>query len=724
MATTPNDEEIARRRFLTECQILSSIDSEKSQNLRRTRLEGLRQFSPSVWDNDIADNHELNSLLDNFAFLLVQNGGGDCISVALVGFTRDKIKLVAQTSDVSGSSDYRSEDRRQRVESIRQHGQKLFDLVKEYSLLAPEDSRDFEIFMELLKLQIKYSSGKLHSRTLQLTRFIEKVEGFELPTDVSLGVGDFWARDEFSIHPVPNLGREVHTELYEKFSRQNSSVGLPPLEEMLVLNRRNFDSWTKILLWVLAAVRKEVGNLCSEGLKDEGGQILTVIDHLNTMEGLVTKSQLFRTWVEVTTRTIGKEKKRLEERKEEDENGEARVEGLGVNLGSGVRTSIPSVPEQNHTGSVLRSQHEILAQKDSSPRAQGASKHGALVDTIELSSVLNPKLKRMGWIKTTLKRVVPKTIVNRLMSKARRSKESPKHVRDIFAASSHNPPGGGDKNPDSINIATGEQKDIEAPEVQPKGGQSDVGRRNLVGVGLTATSLERGPAQEGYKEEDKEEQEQEQQQEDKEDNEEEREEEEGGEREGEQEEEEGEEEQEAQTVTATNQSTDFNILWLIPQHMIAIKSILDSDRVQKSMRTRDFDLQILEYDEEAEPTSLPCEPLRETLACLLTVTNPLDTDKYQAVTRFSDHAETYRKETSGSKWLKTLDIATPTVKVSGHAELLLLSYIQQRERTSQYPYPYIGMSKPPCLVCEIIFLRQHYLPIRTQKGHTHVQSRK
>lgn len=39
-----------------------------------------------------------------------------------------------------------------------------------------------------------------------------------------------------------------------------------------------------------------------------------------------------------------------------------------------------------------------------------------------------------------------------------------------------------------------------------------------------------------------------------------------------------------------------------------------------------------------------------------------------------------------------------------HPELLLLSYLAKKKKFGEYPYSYIGLAKPPCLICGVIFL--------------------
>ncbi|EGX50825.1 hypothetical protein AOL_s00054g911 [Orbilia oligospora ATCC 24927] len=167
---------------------------------------------------------------------------------------------------------------------------------------------------------------------------------------------------------------------------------------------------------------------------------------------------------------------------------------------------------------------------------------------------------------------------------------------------------------------------------------------------------------------------------------------------------------EAATIS---QSTDFNIFWLIPQHIMAIKSILGSVLVPWFTYNRDLSLKFLPHDEEEKPTRLPCNPLRETLYQILPDYFDRDTVRDEKVNGFL----TYIKAHEG---LTALDTEFPTVKASGHAELLLLSYFRKLKLAAGYPHPYIGTSRPPCFICEAIILSERLCSVSVQKGHGHV----
>lgn len=539
-----------------------------------------------------------------------------------------------------------------------------------------------------------------------MKKFTGKVEG--LPSWASLSVGKCETEDKFSIPSVlgsqgEDLGSDVLTQLYTDFSRQDDSVSLPPIEEMLVLNTQNFDLWTRIFLRFLTDIRKEVKKLnLKRSQVNEEGQISLAIAYMQAMEELVTQSQLFRRWVEVTTRTLDEKERQLKEEEEEAKEKlrdlarlkqpeNVAAEDLEVNPEGAMHAP---TPEQNQTiPQQPRNKTSDAANIPSQP--QGGHDPRAPVSIMESdSSALNQKPRMRDRIKMTLRKVVPTTIVSRFTSKPRRLKEPPTHIKDIFGGPSQPLPGGNEGDPGASRV--GGQEGTEELGAQPAAdeGQADAEHQNVVGVSTQSDSrvpkikpkvshqssigdsfLEEDEGQEGYRDE-------------------------------------------AEAVTAVNQSIDFNILWLIPQHMMAIRSILGSAVVQKLASSREFNLEVLPYDDE-EPTTLPCEPLRGALARLLAPADPLDIDQEKRIDRFLAHAKPYKNEISGSKWLLALNTETPTVKVSGHAELLLLSHLQQLKRTSQYPYPYIGLSKPPCLVCEAVILMQEEFPIMTQKGHTH-----
>ncbi|KAF3111907.1 hypothetical protein TWF102_005668 [Orbilia oligospora] len=704
------------KNFLTECQILANLRCENIRDKEyRKWLERLREICYYRRDiNEHVDgDEELDELLDSLAFLLVRKPE-ESVALALVGLTRDNIEIVGKACDEGQGwlvSDSDSGGHDQCLdESMHRHAQRIFELVKEDTTLIPGVPRDQEIFVELVKLQIDYSIDKLWDRVSRLKIFIDKVEGFELPSWVSLEKPE--NEDRFSIPPLlerieENPRKDIHVKLCEQFKLENGSVSLPPMEDMKVLDRRNFDVWTKIFLHFFRKLREEVERLNTKNYQlDEEKRIRNFVAcYVSEMEGLVTESQSFRRWVEITTRTLDEQKKQLEEEKKaresiltepeqpQSEATQAPVEDPGLGGDVEAETQVEEL-------------HQL--QEDIVPEAQSGSETVAPVaDSMELT--MNPTSgpmtgsRKRDWLKMTMEKVVPASIVNHLTPKPRGPLP---HVRGGAGVSSQ-PPSEGNKEESQKPQGAGEYSSESSIGCHESGSHSrpisaapksaghitcEESRTSQIGLaeGLQLKSPTEGseasrvnmqkdienffilggdPDEEGYGVE-----------------------------------------VDAATIS---QSTDFNIFWLIPQHIMAIKSILGSVLVPWFTYNRDLSLKFLPHDEGEEPTRLPCNPLRETLYHILPDYFDRDTVRDEKVNGFL----TYIKAHEG---LVALDAEFPMVKASGHAELLLLSYFRKLKLAAGYPHPYIGTSRPPCFICEAIILSERLCSVSIQKGHGHV----
>ncbi|KAK6357594.1 hypothetical protein TWF718_001902 [Orbilia javanica] len=680
-----DDFESARSRFFTECQIIAHMHSDASRGLRKNAIEHVRGLYLSLRAG-LANNNEVNRLLDHLAFLLVQKRGGDCVALALVGLTKDKIDIVAQPSSddnrdqtaspasspassstkplkVKIAANQRSEDFRANISSISQHAQKIFDFVKESSNIYPGDPRRTEIFTELLMLQLDYSSNKLFSRATQLKRFTDKVEGFQLPLSASLEKPK--TQDEFSIPPVldgegRDPGAPVLIHVYQTFGRTNDSSGLPPVDDMLKLSEHNFDHWTTIFLWFLNKIRTECSRLhsqCSKSRPDRGKQIANTSDYLRIMEQLVSKSQLFREWVEIVTRNLEDQEKQLK-KEEEGRSRESLREMARLQQPEEVAVEYTPEPDATETAAFPRK------------------------NTPDSPLVPAPEERRRmrDIVRTTAKKAIPKTIskmFNRLTISRRRPKT---HVRDIFAGPSQLFPGGNERREHEDASALGGRLDEEQFHPGHQGIDNSTPAYKSTPKRFSQNSfadsfLEEDRGQDGY-------------------------------------------DDEVETLAVAAQSTAFTMLWLVSQHVRAIKFILHSRQVLGLVRTRDFNFEVLPYNDNQQGVR-PCEPLRQTLGRLLSPIGPRDTDEGSRVKRFLAKAEPFRSDKPGSGFLLALDAENPTVTAPIHCELILLSHLQQLKGGTEYPYPYIGISKPPCLTCEAILLYGTGFTAVTQVGHTH-----
>ncbi|EGX50824.1 hypothetical protein AOL_s00054g910 [Orbilia oligospora ATCC 24927] len=695
--------ETSCRRFLTQLAIISKVNSEQGRRERQKRLQFLRE---SARTPDVADNVALNRLLDNLAFLLVRRSGGDCVSLALVGFTQAKIDMVAQASyeedrsspdsavadmsvglEVAGNPQGEFSYSSDGPSAIKQHAERIFKYVKESSTLPRDHQRYYEILKELLTIQVDYSSNKLYGRVQLLKKFTTKVEGFKIPDWASLATGESRDKDSFSLPPAPgppgrDLGEVVHRHLYNELLDKKKSISVPPVEDMMKLSRLNFDLWTEIFLDFLNDFQSRVEKLEKADEATRSKCIRCIVSSLRFMDILVTQSKLFRSWVEITTRTLDQQKEALAREAEGKEKVSMSVGLMAVeDLEPVVEDSEPAAgPESAVHRSVL--QHTLPEVQK--PTAPSDHELESSINTMKSGSsgpIHISKPRKRDWFKTTMRKVIPASITNRLTLR-RYSKDTRVHVGEIFGGSSLPLPGGNKKAPDADQASR--QEKIEEPRGLAGGGHDEIAgsstqsghrvqRARTSQISFSGSFLER--AEESF-------------------------------------------EEYTEATAVGTPSMDYNILWLVSQHAIAIDSLVKNDLVRKFASTRDFNLEVLPHD-ETEATTLPCEPILETLSRLLSTVEPIDDDDRRLkATSFLANIKAH-EEDPGAKLLLSLDKIEPTIKVSGHAELILLSHLAKLRKGGQYVYRYLGLSKPPCFVCEEVLLRREDFSVLTRQGHTH-----
>ncbi|KAK6511738.1 hypothetical protein TWF481_000644 [Arthrobotrys musiformis] len=654
--------ELSRRRFLTECYIVSRIQSDQAAAMRNDSLQSLRLMAkverPGACQ---ADNYELNEILDNLAFLLVKRRGSDRVAVAVTGFMKTKIELVAQVGmnsppsaspqeglNLMATANSQQRDMRGNLTSIQEHALKILNGAREYSKLAPGDPAQKVILKDFVKLQLDYSSDKLIDRASQAKRFTDKIKGFELISSPSapLEVRKTGAKDEFSLPSVlgskgEDRAKNIYRGLYEEFVSDSGLAQFLPVEEMMVLSRENFDVWTKVFTFLFDKIREEAKGLEKEVSgpgRNKGLEF--VVYYLSFMEILVTKSQLFRDWVEVITRAVEGEKQRLAKEKELEEEKVGVMAGLGEPVAVGDPGTGPTSPSAT------------------SGEVPGASDPGHPI----------PKNRDRYQFKKTLKKIVPATIVNWLTSRPGRSKGAATHLDGGFSDPSRPSPGDNEGGHGSLQSIRPQEREgppniIERGDISPATRASS--RVSTSCVGSFFDDEDENPGREGSEEFE-------------------------------------------EAATALSLPTDFSILWLIPQHLVAVRRILKSVLPKRLLIEREVQLEVLPCN-ESEPIMVSCEPLREALSRILRADK--DTTKEEKANVLVDYLES-----------RQMDTAAPIVNAPEHAELILSAYLQKRRREGRYFYPYIGISGPPCLICETVLLKEVEDPIYTQVGHGHMHT--
>src|SRR4051812_43147668 len=93
---------ISQQRLLALCEIGRQLCNGRP-NLKRDEL--LRKARDHNFADRPAYSHRVARILDKLAFLLVAHDGSDCVAIALRHLTRDKVSLLAATTDDGGHDD-------------------------------------------------------------------------------------------------------------------------------------------------------------------------------------------------------------------------------------------------------------------------------------------------------------------------------------------------------------------------------------------------------------------------------------------------------------------------------------------------------------------------------------------------------------------------------------------------------------------------------------------
>ncbi|KAF3140458.1 hypothetical protein TWF569_008215 [Orbilia oligospora] len=162
----------------------------------------------------------------------------------------------------------------------------------------------------------------------------------------------------------------------------------------------------------------------------------------------------------------------------------------------------------------------------------------------------------------------------------------------------------------------------------------------------------------------------------------------------------------------------FRRAYALADFQLLIRAVLHDKNIATEVVRRGFAVRVIT---PAEGSYIPSkvENLEETLRRFFASENPKGTplEIQIQVQDFIKNLDQIIKEGSRRQQLLDHTKKDHTVRAAQHAELVLLQYLLAERNSGAGKY--IGVSKPPCLVCENVL--HFYKPeIRTRRGHGHV----
>ncbi|KAK6501507.1 hypothetical protein TWF481_009345 [Arthrobotrys musiformis] len=304
-AKTPDLEE-QRKRYLTECQILSSINTHPAVKVRRKEIELSRNRHNSPRQ---AYSNSINALLDHFAFLLLRGGKDEpSVAVALTGMTMQEVELAVQFGQTTSSSTAP----RDPVE-VKQHVDNILSFIHRGIGPAtnPNRTRDSqmgengEILTDFAIYQMQYSYKSVQKQLSMIEKFMYKARKFELPFGSS--IPHSWEiDDEFSIPEVKYDDHRLTHQLYVQYMEYMDTVPeilafpKPPSARSMTKGQvtvKKFNTWTRAFTWWFGRYIRDFNTL-----DWTSADLPSLLSKMRMVGELVVFSQLFRDWLAIVTR--------------------------------------------------------------------------------------------------------------------------------------------------------------------------------------------------------------------------------------------------------------------------------------------------------------------------------------------------------------------------------------------------------------------------------------
>ncbi|KAJ6264945.1 hypothetical protein Dda_1098 [Drechslerella dactyloides] len=677
-----------RAKYLTVCQLLTTISTESSNEVQQNAIAQYRPREGSI----VAPNHHLNELLDNLAFLLVRRGKGDCIAVAMTGMTRDKIDFIAKLSiaspppgetdvkrtkawEIRAAANYRPENLD--IDSIDNHARHIFNYMQRVAKSNIRDEKR-KVYQEFAEFQIGYSLEKISERFRQLKGFRQKMKGMLLPKEVALI--ETWRSGMDDGYYIPALPKDesadsddrVLRNLYQQFSTISSKDGtvphVLPWDQMMPLAATNFEAWTQIFLWVFENFEDKIQG-CQKASSEHRGHHVNLIFKCSEHLATLIKSTIFRNWVEGGTRLLGTIEKSREQEAAKAAPKTEEADKLEISVLPASDNDKGKQKETMGLGTAPAEGTQALT-GDHTPHQSKVSKE-------------EPKAK--GPFKGTLRKVATGIFGDKVFAtlRGRPKARAPLNIPGSSYTESQTQTKFG-----TTSLAGLARSD---PRKGKTTGPLGIGTQPVVEAATKLGELTIEMPEKANRDQDDEE------------------------------EEDDEVSPHFKHINSTK-NREFKQIWLVCQHLFAVDFVLRSPLALRESQRRGFTLRTLPHD-TTKSSVYPCEPLKACLGRLLRSDGDED-QQLLKVERFVEDLKRHLYERPKElKALLDLSSENPSVRVSEHAELLLLGRLSKEPRKSGYPYPYIGVSKPPCFVCELV-LHQSGFKVDCQTGSSHIYTSK
>ncbi|KAF3288606.1 hypothetical protein TWF970_005669 [Orbilia oligospora] len=741
------DLEIGEQRYLTHCAILASLPTEHSKNERDAQLSTIRGTDD---ERPSTKTHRLDRLLDSLASLLAAHGGGDCLAVALGGLTKDQITLLL-------SIDTPVLEREVSVlyQAIEAHSQRIFRYLRNFHNAADDPGIQQNIRTDFTVQQIIYSIDGIESRYKLFDRELKKIKKLDL------GQFEFYdvVQEETVCYvPAPEYDNAEDESLAKDlrqsfFDLEGVKENLPEKQKSLIedlkarpklptkqLSRQDFLIWHKLFLWLFKILGRQI-QFCitarsANGSQDESTEAyknlwiaaMNLNGMLQRVVVMIEGSSIFGMWAAIFQKIL-------------DGKGERRTT-VGAMIPSAPLPSFAGRPAPTAAGQRQGEEGKNLENLRTRQKYNGEAQQtrteleqppllensGSNIEQKDLNISQDPKsseISKIWWNN-------PERIVKRILGKSvtwvrnkppkreglesiLNTQKTSNIVEAIATGSRHE--GSGDDN-------RRQETQFVVPIQSLDDGFDDPVHQNERGSGASRSyaSLEtltkvvpspgnpREPSMDGARAEEYEDEDEDEDDDD------------GGE--------DNEDDEvgyydfdlriitEAEKLRGAARNGLFRRAYALAGFQFLVRAVLYDKTIATEVVRKDFTVEVI-TPVDGRYTTSKVENLEETLHRFFASENTNGTPsriKIQ-VQDFIKSFDQIIKEGNRRQQLLDHTKKDHTVRAAQHAELVLLQHLLEERNLGAGKY--IGVSKPPCLVCENVL--HFYKPeIRTRRGHGHV----
>ncbi|KAK6532730.1 hypothetical protein TWF281_006906 [Arthrobotrys megalospora] len=169
-----------------------------------------------------------------------------------------------------------------------------------------------------------------------------------------------------------------------------------------------------------------------------------------------------------------------------------------------------------------------------------------------------------------------------------------------------------------------------------------------------------------------------------------------------------------QNPSLARKSRLFRRVHALAEFHFLVNTVVHNPNISKEIGHRGFSLEVIPATvSEGSSNFSEVENLEDSLTRFLA---PSEEDSDEPVGKFISNISNLVPTKRRCDQLLDYRRESHTIPRTQHAELILLDHILKKGKGSTHSY--IGVSKPPCLVCENVLVK--YPKIRTRTGHGHV----